>query len=67
MQDDLKYNGRFQQPWYRRPKLGQCTAQWMSGRVRHCVGTVFFEPGARFFICEACWGMIMSRLYDRLA
>ena len=64
MQDGLKHNGRFKQPWYRRPEFSQCIAQWMSRRVRHCIGTVFFKTGARFFACEASWGAILSRLHD---
>jgi hypothetical protein len=47
MQDGLKHDGGFKQPWYRRPEFGRCVAQWMCRRVRHGIGTVSLKTGAR--------------------
>ena len=64
MQDGLKHDGRFKQPWHGSPEFGQSVAQWMSRRVRHCIGPVLFKKSARFFACEASWCAILSRSCD---
>ena len=46
MQDGLKHDGRFEQPWHRRPEFCQCIAQRMSGRIRHRIGAVFLKTRA---------------------
>jgi hypothetical protein len=47
VEDRLQQNGRFEQPWHRCPEFGECIAQWMSRRIRHCIGAVGLKPGMR--------------------
>ena len=65
MQDGLKHNGRFKQPWYKRAEFIQCIAQRMCRCIRYCVRTVFFKMCARFFVHEASWTRFVSQFYDR--
>ena len=66
MQCKLKHNGGFEQPWNRRPELGQCIAQRVRGYIRHCIGPVFFKARARLIAREPLRGDVLTWL-SRLA
>jgi len=61
VQCEFKHNGSLEQPWNRRPKLGQCVAKRISRSIWHCIGSVLFKASTRLIIRESSQGDVLIR------
>lgn len=53
VQYQLERDGRFEQPGNRCPEFRQGIAKWMSGRIRHRIGSVFVKANLRLIAGES--------------
>src|SRR5579872_6699713 len=66
MQHDLQHDRGFEQPWDRRPELGQRVSKWMLGHIGHGVGPVFLKTALCFSARESVRGYVLPRLRGRV-